>query len=75
MSSSVDSPLALGLTVLCAKHSIVVFKALLAPGFRWLVGNAIPAWALALDASLYLVYIFTWLFPVYIISFIVNCLW
>ncbi|KAK9840173.1 hypothetical protein WJX74_004779 [Apatococcus lobatus] len=55
--------------------SIVIFKALLAPGFRWLVGTAVPAWASALDASLYLVYTFTWLFPVYIISFIVNCLW
>ena len=62
-------------TEICVPCSIVIFKALLAPGFRWLVGNAIPAWASALDASLYLVYTFTWLFPVYIISFIVNCLW
>lgn len=59
---------------LCAR-SIVVFKALLAPGFRWLVSSTVPAWAPALDGGLYLAYTLAWLFPAYIVSFIVNCLW
>ena len=61
-------------------RSISVFRYVIEPGSRWLLEAGVQPWAgqaavASLLSAFQLLYNALWLFPVYLISLVINCRW